>query len=88
MKTSDKRLLVQPSLEQMQGMLGFVVWNHVSGSVDADVSQRAALPPETTRPHLLVVLLLISEIWQTFPFQGAKDTFVADKVADLWSIGQ
>lgn len=64
-------------------MLGFVEWHHVSSGIDADVSQRTALPPETTSPDLLVVLLLVSEIGETLPLKGSKDAFVANEVANL-----
>lgn len=80
---SNQRLLGHPCLEQLQCMFGLVKGDHVSRSVDADISQRAALPPQTTRPDLLVVLLLVSEIWETFPLQRPEDAFISDEVADL-----
>lgn len=67
----------------MHSMLGLVERHHMSRAIDTDISQRSTLPPQTTGPNLLVILLLISEVGQALPLKRSKDSFVSNKVADL-----
>lgn len=79
----NQGLLIQPSLEELHSMLRFVERYHMPRTIDTNVSQRSTLPPETTSPNLLVVLLLVSEIGQALPRKRPEDSFIANEIANL-----